>query len=182
MTELNWTIIFSCTYGPSVCLLWKKSIFISSAYFLIGLFVLLLLSCMRYLQSQRLICRLLSLQIFSLILGVVFLFYGFLCCAKAFKFDRSHLFIFVIIFITLGGGSKKILLWFMSKSTPLMFSFKSFIVSDLLSRSLIHFEFIFVCGIKECWPADEVLPHHWWLRAGPEVSGVSSVGSVLSER
>ena len=29
---------------------------------------------------------------------------------------RSHLFIFVFIFITLGGGSKKILLQFMSES------------------------------------------------------------------
>ena len=27
------------------------------------------------------------------------------CCAKAFRFDWSHLFIFVFIFITLGGGS-----------------------------------------------------------------------------
>ena len=56
---------------------------------------------------------------------------------------RSHLFIFVFIFITLGGGSKKILLQFISKSVLPMFSSKSFIVSDLIFRSLIHFEFIF---------------------------------------
>ena len=31
-----------------------------------------------------------------------------------------------------------------------MFSSESFIVSGLTFRSLIHFEFIFVCGIKEC--------------------------------
>ena len=31
-----------------------------------------------------------------------------------------------------------------------MFSSKNFIVSSLMSRSLIHFEFIFVCGIREC--------------------------------
>ena len=31
-----------------------------------------------------------------------------------------------------------------------MFSSKSFIVSGLTFRSLIHFEFIFVCGIKKC--------------------------------
>ena len=30
-----------------------------------------------------------------------------------------------------------------------MFSFKSFIVSGLISRSLIHFEFIFVYGVRE---------------------------------
>ena len=32
----------------------------------------------------------------------------------------------------------------------LMFSSKSFIVSGLLFRSLIHFEFIFVYGVREC--------------------------------
>ena len=31
-----------------------------------------------------------------------------------------------------------------------MFSSKSFIVSGLISRSLIHFEFIFQYGIREC--------------------------------
>ena len=35
---------------------------------------------------------------------------------KLLSFIRSHLFIFVFISVTLGGGSKKILLWFMSKS------------------------------------------------------------------
>ena len=31
-----------------------------------------------------------------------------------------------------------------------MFSSKSLIVSGLTFRSLIHFEFIFVCGIRKC--------------------------------
>ena len=31
-----------------------------------------------------------------------------------------------------------------------MFSLKSFIVSDLTFRSLIHFELIFVYGVREC--------------------------------
>ena len=31
-----------------------------------------------------------------------------------------------------------------------MFSFKSFIVSCLTFRSLIHFEFIFVYGVRKC--------------------------------
>ena len=69
---------------------------------------------------------------------------------KLLSFIRSHLFIFVFIFITLGGGSKKILLRFMSKSVLPMFSSKSFIVSGLTFRSLIHFEFIFVYGVREC--------------------------------
>ena len=39
---------------------------------------------------------------------------------------------------------KKILLWFMSKSVLPMFSSKSFIISGLTLRSLIHVEFIFM--------------------------------------
>ena len=62
---------------------------------------------------------------------------------------RFHLFIFVFIFITLEGVFKKILLWFMSKSVLPMFSSKNCIVSNLTFRSLIHFEFIFVYGIRE---------------------------------
>ena len=38
----------------------------------------------------------------------------------------------------------------MSKSVLPMFSSKSFIVSGLTFRSLIHFEFIFVYGIRKC--------------------------------
>uniref|UniRef100_A0A8D0MAZ8 Uncharacterized protein n=1 Tax=Sus scrofa TaxID=9823 RepID=A0A8D0MAZ8_PIG len=42
------------------------------------------------------------------------------------------------------------LLLFMSESVWPMFSSKSFIVSGLISRSLIHLEFIFVYGVREC--------------------------------
>ena len=38
-----------------------------------------------------------------------------------------------------------------------MFSSKSFIVSGLTFRSLIHFEFIFVFGVKKC--SDFILLH-----------------------
>ena len=51
---------------------------------------------------------------------------------------------FIFVFITLEGGSKKILLQFMSKSVLPMFSSKSFIVSSFTFKSLIHFEFIFM--------------------------------------
>ena len=64
---------------------------------------------------------------------------------KLLSLIKSHLFIFISV--TLGGGSKKILLWFMSKSVFPMFSSKSFIVSGLIFRSLIHLEFIFVYGV-----------------------------------
>ena len=38
----------------------------------------------------------------------------------------------------------------MSQNVLPMFSSKSFIVSGLKFRTLIHFEFIFVYGVKEC--------------------------------
>ena len=63
---------------------------------------------------------------------------------KLLSLIRSHLFIFVFILMTLGGRSKKILLRLMSKSVLPMFSSKSFIVSSLTFRTLIHFEFTFL--------------------------------------
>ena len=42
------------------------------------------------------------------------------------------------------------LLSFMSESVWPMFSSRSLIVSVLISRSLIHLEFIFVYGVREC--------------------------------
>ena len=74
------------------------------------------------------------------------LVYGFLCYTKVLSLIRSHLFVF--LFITVGGQSKKILLWFMSKCVLPLFSSKSFRVSGLMFRSLIHFEvlgFFFLC-------------------------------------
>ena len=43
----------------------------------------------------------------------------------------------------------------MSKSVLPMFSSRSFIVAGLTFRSLIHFEFIFVCGVK-IWNASRI--------------------------
>ena len=55
------------------------------------------------------------------------------------------MFISGFIPIILGDGSKKILFQFMSKSVlDLMFSSRSFIVSSLTLRSLIHLGLIFV--------------------------------------
>ena len=94
-------------------------------------------------------CQLLHLQI-SQIQWVIFLFMVSFAVQKLLSLIRFQLFIFVFIVITLGGGSEKILLQFMSESILPMFSSKSFIVSVLIFRSLIHFEFIFVYDVREC--------------------------------
>ena len=49
------------------------------------------------------------------------------------------------------------LLWFVAESVLPMFSSKNFIVSVLTFRSLIHLEFIFVDGVREC--SDFILIH-----------------------
>ena len=38
----------------------------------------------------------------------------------------------------------------MSSNVLPMFSSQSFTISDLTFRSLLHFEFIFVCGVRKC--------------------------------
>ena len=54
----------------------------------------------------------------------------------------------------------------MSESVLPMFSSRSFIVSGLTFRSLIHFEFIFVYGVRKCSSfillqvVDQISQHH----------------------
>ena len=45
----------------------------------------------------------------------------------------------------------------MSKGILPMFSSKSFIITGLTLKSLIHFEFIFVYGVRKC--SDSILLH-----------------------
>ena len=137
--------MFSCAFWPSICLLWRNvylgllPIFGLDCLF----FILSCMSCLYILEVNPLLVASFA-NIFSHFVGCLFilLMVSFLI--------RSHLFIFGFISITLGGESKKILLQFMSKSVLLMFSSRSFIVSSLTFRSLIHLEFIFVYGVREC--------------------------------
>ena len=69
---------------------------------------------------------------------------------KLFMLIRSHLFTLPFISNILGGGSWKILLWFILKSVLPVISCTSFIVSGLTFRSLIYFEVIFVYGVIKC--------------------------------
>ena len=79
--------IFSCAYWPNVCLL-------------IGLFVFLLLSCMSclYILGIKPLSVTLFAKVFSQSVGCLFV-YGFLCCAKAYKFDWVPFVYFVGVFL-----------------------------------------------------------------------------------
>ena len=78
-------------------------------------------------------------NIFSQSVGCLFvLFMVSFAVQKLLNLIRSH-FLVCFISITLGDGSEKILLQFMSRSVRSTFSCQSFIVFGLIFRSSIHF-------------------------------------------
>ena len=143
----------------------ERCLFRSYSHFWVGW---LLLSCMSC--SSILVINALSIASFANIFShsegcLLILVMVSFAVQKIIHLIRSHLFIF--IFITLRGGSKKILLWFMSEYFP-YFSSKSITVFDLIFRSLIHFEFIFVYIVRECsdfillYAVVQFSQHHLW--------------------
>ena len=141
--------IFSFVSWPSVCLLWRDVCLGLLPTFGLGclfFFILSYMSCLYTLEINPLSTASFA-NIFSHSEGCLFILF-MVSFAVQKLLIRSHLFIFGFILITVGGGSKKILLWLMSKGVFPMLSSKSFIVSSLTFRSLIQFEFIFVYGVS----------------------------------
>jgi len=86
----------------------EKCLFRSFPYFLIGLFVFLVLSCMSclYILEINPLSVVSFANIFSHSKGSLFiLLIVFFAVQKLLSLIWSHLFIFVFIFITLAGGS-----------------------------------------------------------------------------
>ena len=123
---------------------WEKCLFRYFSLFCIGLFVFLVLSCVSCLYILEI--NPLSVVSFAIIFShyerclFTLLIVSF-AVQKLLSFIRFHLFTFVFISTTLGSGSQRILLWFISSSLLLMFSSKSFIVSGFIFRSWVHSEY-----------------------------------------
>ena len=114
----------------------EKCLFRCSTHLLI--FFFLILNCISYLYTLEIN----PLPVTSLVNTfshsvdcLFFLFMVSFAVQKLLSLIRSHSFILAFISITLGGGSWKILLWFMSKCVLPTFSSKSFIISGLTFRS-----------------------------------------------
>ena len=138
--------IFSCICWPSICFP-ERDVYLSilSICWLGCLFFILSYMSFLFILEINHLSVVSFANIFSHSSGHFFILFMISFTAqKLLSLIGSH---FCFIFITLGCGLKKILLWFMSKSVCL-FSSISFVVSGLTFMSLIHFEFIFVYGIR----------------------------------
>ena len=71
-----------------------------------------------------------------------------LAMQKLFILMRSHLFILSFMSLSLGDVSVRMLLCGMSEIFLPMFSSRTFMVLQLIFKSFIHLEFIFVCGVS----------------------------------
>ena len=171
-TGLNW--ITSYTEHLFMCLLvicmssLNKFSFTFSTHFLLDCLVF-------YIELHILEINPLSVassaNIFSHSVGCLFIFFMVsFAVQKLLNLIRSHLFIFVFIFITLGGGSKRAYYDLCQRVLP-MFCSKSFIVYVLIFRLIIHFEFIFMYSVRSIL----ISFSYMWLSSFPSLNSVKQM-------
>ena len=136
--------LFSCASWPSICFL-EKCVCRYSAHCWLGCFFFFMLSCMSnfYILEINPMSVASCANIFPHSIGCLLVWFMVsFAVQKLLSLITSHLFIFLLVSITLGDESTKILLWFMWKSVLFMFSSRRSILLSLMFRSLINFEFI----------------------------------------
>ena len=128
-----------------------KCLFRSSVHLLIGLFLNVIELNELYILEIKHLLVASFLNIFSQAKGCLFiLFVVSFAAQKLVSLIRSHLFIFAFISIALGDSHKKTLVWFMSECVLPIFYSRSFMVLSFIFKSLRHFEFIFIYGVRVC--------------------------------
>ena len=133
--------IFSCICWPSICFP-ERDVYLSilSICWLGCLFFILSYMSFLFILEINHLSVVSFANIFSHSKGyLLVLFIVSFAVQKLLSLIRSHLFIFVFTWITPEDRSKKILLQFVPES---FLSSKSFKLSGLTFRSIIHFEFI----------------------------------------
>ena len=102
-----------------------------------------------YVLEIKLLCEVSLANMFSHMVGSLFILMLFsLPMQKLFILMRSHLFILSFMSLALGGILVKILLHGISEIFLPMFTSRTFMVSQLIFKSFIHLEFIFVYGVS----------------------------------
>ena len=131
-----------------VCLLWKN-VYLSLPPIFFLIFLNCYINCLYILDINPLLLTSLA-NILSYIIGWLFiLLMVSFAVQKLLTVITTHLFTFAFISLAFRDRSKKILLWFVSKSVLLILSSKSFMVSTLIARSLIPFQFTSVYSVRE---------------------------------
>ena len=112
------------------------------------LFALLLRSarCFTGIEGKWTLLPSISRHLLLLSLFILMLFS--LAMQKLYNLMRSHLFILSFMSLALGDVSVRMLLHGMSEIFLPMFSFKTFMVLQLIFKSFTHLEFIFVYGVS----------------------------------
>ena len=129
----------------------EKCLFKSFAYFLIGLLVFLEWSHVSslYILKIKPLSEVSLANTFSHMVGSLFILILFcLAMQKLFILMRSYLLILSFMSLALGDISVKILLHEISEIFLPMFSSMTLMVSQVIFKSFIHLEFIFVYGVS----------------------------------
>ena len=151
------SVMASDAEHPFICFwtLWissfEKCLFRSFAHFLIGLFLFLEWSHVRflYILEIKTLSKVSLANIFPHAVGSLFILLMFsLAMQKLFILMKSNLFILSFISLALGDIMVKILLNGISEIfLPIFFS-RTFMISQLIFKSFVHLEFIFVYGVS----------------------------------